>query len=133
MDGPSRQRLGSQQELATSLLRPTDLFGRIRGEEFACLLSDTAQQDAVRLAERVRAAFETTPHAVAEQRLATTVSVGVATSDDGSLDLSTLSDMADRALYRAKALGRNRVELSMHSAALWPMKDRAILSSTSHG
>ena len=98
--------------LATSLLRPTDLFGRIGGEEFASLLPDIGRQDALLLAERLRAAFEATCHTVAEQPFTTTVSVGVAISDDASLDLSALLTAADQALYRAKAWGRNRVELS---------------------
>jgi diguanylate cyclase (GGDEF)-like protein len=101
--------------LATSQLRPTDLFGRMGGEEFASLLPDTTRQDALQLAERLRAAFEATRHTVAEQRFTATVSVGVATSDDASFDLSALLIAADQALYRAKALGRNRLELSTHS------------------
>jgi diguanylate cyclase (GGDEF)-like protein len=102
-------------QLATSLLRPTDLFGRIGGEEFAILLPDIARQDALLLAERLRAAFEATAHKVAERTLIATVSVGVAISDDASSDLAALLDVADQALYRAKASGRNRVELSTHS------------------
>jgi diguanylate cyclase (GGDEF)-like protein len=98
--------------LATSQLRPTDLFGRMGGEEFASLLPDTTWQDALQLAERLRAAFEATCHTVAEQPFTATVSVGVATSNDASFDLSALLVAADQALYRAKALGRNRVELS---------------------
>jgi diguanylate cyclase (GGDEF)-like protein len=101
--------------LATSQLRPTDLFGRMGGEEFASLLPDTMRQDALQLAERLRAAFEATCHTVAEQPFTATVSVGVATSDHASFDLSALLVAADQALYRAKALGRNRVELSTHS------------------
>jgi diguanylate cyclase (GGDEF)-like protein len=112
-------------QLATSQLRPTDLFGRIGGEEFAGLLPDTAQQDALWLAERLRAAFEATSRTVAERPLIVTVSVGVAISNDASFDLSTLLDAADQALYCAKALGRNRVELSAHSAAPRSMKQRA--------
>jgi diguanylate cyclase (GGDEF)-like protein len=99
-------------QLATSQLRPTDLFGRMGGEEFASLLPDTTRQDAVWLAERLRAAFEATCHTAAERPITATVSVGVATSDDASFDLSALLTAADQALYRAKALGRNRVELS---------------------
>jgi diguanylate cyclase (GGDEF)-like protein len=98
-------------QLATSLLRPTDLFGRIGGEEFASLLPDTTRRDALLLAERLRAAFEATSHKVAEQTLTATVSVGIAISDDASPDLGALLDVADQALYRAKATGRNRVEL----------------------
>jgi diguanylate cyclase (GGDEF)-like protein len=108
-------------QLATSLLRPTDLFGRIGGEEFASLLPDTAREDALWLAERLRSAVEATSHTAAD---------GVAISDNASFDLSALLDAADGALYRAKALGRNRVELSTHLAALRSTQPSAVLSST---
>jgi diguanylate cyclase (GGDEF)-like protein len=120
-------------QLATSLLRPTDLFGRIGGEEFASLLPDTTRQDALLLAERLRAAFEVTTHTVAGRTLTATVCVGVAISDDASSDLAALLDVADQTLYRAKAMGRNRVELSTHSAAVRSVQPRAILSSTVNG
>ena len=98
--------------LATSQLRPNDLFGRIGGEEFASLLPDTGHHDAVWLAERVRSAVETSSHAFGQDAFELTVSVGVAISDKERSDLNALLDAADRALYRAKALGRNRVEPS---------------------
>jgi diguanylate cyclase (GGDEF)-like protein len=79
------------------------------GEEFAGLLPDTTRPDAIWLAERLRAAFAATCHTAAERPITATVSVGVATSDDASFDLSALLTAADQALYRAKALGRNRV------------------------
>jgi diguanylate cyclase (GGDEF)-like protein len=103
-------------KLATSQLRPTDLFGRMGGEEFASLLPDTTRQDALWVAEHLRAAFEATSHTVAERPLTATVSVGVVISDDASSDLAALLDLADQALYRAKALGRNRVELRTYPA-----------------
>ena len=117
-------------QVATSLLRPTDLFGRIGGEEFASLLPDTGWQDALQLAERLRAAFEATLHTLAERPLTATVSGGVAISDDESFDLSALLGAADQALYRAKALGGNRVELSTHSATARSTKQSAALFST---
>jgi diguanylate cyclase (GGDEF)-like protein len=98
-------------QLATSLLRPNDLFGRVGGEEFASLLPKITRKDALLLAERLRAAFEATSHNVAVRSVTATVSVGVAISHDASYDLATLLDEADQALYRAKAMGRNRVEL----------------------
>lgn len=98
--------------LATSHLRPNDLFGRIGGEEFASLLPDTGHHDAVWLAERVRRAFEASSHPIGQCAIRSTVSVGVAISDEEYSDLSALIAAADRALYRAKALGRNRVEPS---------------------
>ena len=116
-------------QLATSLLRPTDLFGRIGGEEFASLMPDTAPQDALRLAERLRAAFEAASSTAAEQPLTATVSIGVAMSDDASFDLSALLDAADRALYSAKARGRNRVELATDATVFPSMNHSGVLSS----
>jgi diguanylate cyclase (GGDEF)-like protein len=98
--------------LAASQLRPNELFGRIGGEEFASLLLDTERRDALRLAERVRAAFEAAYHAVGEHALSVTVSVGVAIADDSGLDLDALLKEADQALYRAKGAGGNCVEQS---------------------
>jgi diguanylate cyclase (GGDEF)-like protein len=98
--------------LSTAMLRPADLFGRIGGEEFASLLPDTGEQDALALAERLRAAFQAMSHTVGALTLRTTVSIGIAVSDDANADLTILLNEADRALYRAKELGRNRVEIS---------------------
>jgi len=98
--------------LATSLLRSNDLFGRVGGEEFACLLPVTGRRDALMLAERVRAAFEAAYHTIGEHRLSATVSVGVAIADDSNVDLGTLLKHGDQALGRAKKAGRNCVEQS---------------------
>jgi diguanylate cyclase (GGDEF)-like protein len=113
--------------LATSVLRPTDLFGRIGGEEFASLLPGTEQQDALWLADRVRTAFEGASHAVGGRTLTATVSVGIAVSGDASVDLGALQKQADQALYRAKALGRNRVEISERPDEPLPTKRRSVL------
>jgi diguanylate cyclase (GGDEF)-like protein len=114
-------------QLATSMLRPADLFGRIGGEEFASLLPDTEPQEALRLAERLRTAFEGISHTVGGLTLSATVSVGISVSDDADADLSVLLKEADRALYRAKDLGRNRVELSEQPDKEPPTKRQGIL------
>jgi diguanylate cyclase (GGDEF)-like protein len=93
--------------LVAASLRPGDLFARVGGEEFACLLVDAPMAEALRVAERVRSKFAGTPFAGLDTR--TTVSVGVAMASEPSRDLSALLATADRALYRAKAEGRNRV------------------------
>jgi diguanylate cyclase (GGDEF)-like protein len=96
--------------VATSLLRPGDLFARIGGEEFACLVANTSLYEAALLAERVRVAYEGISHNFASH--AATVSVGVAIADDKTRSLEALLAAADRALYRAKENGRNRVEIA---------------------
>jgi diguanylate cyclase (GGDEF)-like protein len=111
--------------LAAAQLRPTDLFGRIGGEEFAMLLPNTGEQDALRLAERLRTAFEATSYAVGGNALTATVSAGVAISDRANGDIVALIKAADQALYRAKVAGRNRVTSAWQSAEPQPTRQRA--------
>jgi len=93
--------------LVADSIQTGDLFARLGGEEFACLLIDAPMAEALRLAERVRSKFEAMRFAGLQAD--TTVSVGVAMAGDTGRDLSSLLGIADRALYRAKAEGRNRV------------------------
>ena len=90
-------------------LRGTDLVARWGGEEFALLLPDTTVADAAVLAERVRLAVEqmdVKPDGVHSRRC--TVSIGL--SEAGAQDsFDTLIDRADKAMYEAKAGGKNRV------------------------
>src|SRR5690554_3855378 len=89
-------------------LRPYDLFARIGGEEFAVLLVDTPPEDAWPILERLRQAVEEIALEVEEATIRFTVSLGLAVlAPEANLD-SVLGD-ADRALYRAKREGRNRI------------------------
>ena len=78
------------------------------------------------LAERVRSAVETSSHAFGQDAFELTVSVGVAITDEELCDLSALLNAADQALYRAKVLGRNRVEPSPHWAEEQSTKQRTV-------
>jgi diguanylate cyclase (GGDEF)-like protein len=98
--------------LASAQLRPTDLFARIGGEEFVTLLPNTAAEDALWLAERIRVAIEAASHTVEGHVVRMTVSVGIASLNEGVAALGAVLSAADNALYRAKAAGRNRVELT---------------------
>ena len=109
-------------KVVTAHLRQSDLVGRIGGEEFACLLPDTEPQDALWLAERVRAAVEAASHLAGEHSIRATVSVGAASSNDATADLTGLLNAADQALYRAKEAGRNRVEIASYAAERAPLR-----------
>lgn len=90
--------------------RPHDLLVRYGGEEFAALLPDTDMEGAKAVAERLRAKVaETVIHHEALS-FQVTISIGIARTQHEE-KLETLISEADRALYRAKELGRNRVEV----------------------
>lgn len=96
-------------------LRPKDLFGRMGGEEFFILLSETDQTTAAGIAERIRLSIEKLILDYDGHLIQITASFGVAElakdRNRSSLeDLDDLTHRADQALYHAKALGRNRVE-----------------------
>jgi diguanylate cyclase (GGDEF)-like protein len=107
------------KEIANTLhttLRDYDLAGRFGGEEFSLLLPQTRAVDAFRIAERVRANIAglsiIAPGAAGGERVQVTVSIGVAALDSGSKrELSELVAAADAALYRAKADGRDQVQM----------------------
>lgn len=104
------QALVCLAQMALQALRDTDILARVGGEEFAILLENTTEQAAAEVAERLRASIETTPLVLKEDELVLTVSVGVACLIPGQSDqLDTLLALADKALYAAKAAGRNRV------------------------
>jgi diguanylate cyclase (GGDEF)-like protein len=90
-------------------IRIADASGRYGGEEFISYLAE-ADTDGARLAaERLRVAIEAHPFKHRDVTIAVTISIGVATAPKHGFDLKTLVDIADRALYQAKAGGRNRV------------------------
>lgn len=90
-------------------LRQSDTIGRYGGEEFAVLLDDLNQVEAVRLVERIREEFAAMEHLGSEgERFRATFSAGVAVFDAAHPELESWRKAADAALYRAKAEGRNR-------------------------
>lgn len=90
-------------------LRASDLSGRLGGEEFAILMPNTHAADAARVAERIRVRFSEAARTIGGEAVASTVSVGIATTSVAAPQLAALMATADGALYRAKAEGRNRI------------------------
>ncbi|MGE5308853.1 MAG: GGDEF domain-containing protein [Deltaproteobacteria bacterium] len=90
-------------------IRLIDLFGKYGGEEFCLLLTETDLDNALFVAERIRNAIGQGKIRAYDEELEVTVSVGVSVFPESSRDLAGLIDAADRALYKAKQGGRNRV------------------------
>ncbi|MBA5638466.1 GGDEF domain-containing protein [Duganella sp. LX20W] len=90
-------------------LRPLDLLARYGGEEFVMLLDGVNRDDALRVAERLRARVEAEPVEVAGHTVRYTASMGVVCSDQHGYDMLELIVAGDAAMYAAKRAGRNRV------------------------
>ena len=97
------------RELSTNA-RESDVPCRYGGDEFVMLLVGVNADDAGRAAERLRQHIVQRPIRYGEEQIPVTISVGVASAAaDEPVDLNQLLERADRALYRAKRYGRNRV------------------------
>jgi diguanylate cyclase (GGDEF)-like protein len=106
---------------ARGCLREVDVLGRTGGEEFVAVLPETGSEGGRRVAERIRSTVGAADAPGAGVAIVgVTVSLGVASLDPETASPADLLRLADMALYRAKAAGRNRVEvagaLGAHSA-----------------
>ena len=88
------------------------LVGRWGGDEFVAVIYDTTRDDAKAVAERMQLAFRRMTADIDGQPVQASLSVGMVFSADGSLDLPALLAQADEALYLAKELGRDRLEIA---------------------
>jgi diguanylate cyclase (GGDEF)-like protein len=107
--GRGDEVLAAVGSVLQATLRESDFVGRYGGEEFMLLLPDTGREEAKVVAEKVRAAIALIDIATIEQAI--TASLGCAVFPEDAADADTLFRTADRALYVAKANGRNRVEV----------------------
>lgn len=105
--------------ISKALLRETDTCGRLGGEEFAVLLPETDIEGAWAMAERLRSAIANTPMTAGHATVKITISVGVAQSLPVDACLEVTLRRADKALYEAKAAGRN-CSVTASSAGLDP-------------
>lgn len=93
--------------------REIDILARYGGEEFVLILPDTNAQNAKKAAERIRKSVEEHEFEIASGTVNVTVSIGVATAPDPrALTKTHLIEKADRALYKSKQDGRNKVYLA---------------------
>jgi diguanylate cyclase (GGDEF)-like protein len=96
--------------IRNNLRSRSDILARFGGEEFVLLLPATDIDTAYEIAERIRAAIVDLAHAHPGSPIGVvTASMGVSEQQKGPLNLQTLLQNADHALYRAKITGRNRV------------------------
>lgn len=98
-----------------SQLRSGDTIGRIGGEEFAILLPQTHEDEACQLAERLRKSVEILEYPSVDG-LRSTITCGIAASRSSDIEPSQIILRADKAMYRGKAEGRNRVVVFQPSA-----------------
>jgi len=100
-------------QLVRSKIRSADVVARYGGEEFVIVLPETAKDNSVRAAERLRRAIKNNKIATREfGNLGITVSLGVSTYPDDAIDAHGLVRAADQALYKAKGAGKNRIEVA---------------------
>ncbi|MEO1078040.1 MAG: tetratricopeptide repeat-containing diguanylate cyclase [Pseudomonadota bacterium] len=107
------QVLQSTAQALSGILRPGDEIARVGGEEFLLVLPRTDLQGAERVAKRARETLEALRVTVDGNLIVTiTASIGIATTAPQRDTVDALYAAADEALYRAKAGGKNRVELA---------------------
>lgn len=100
------------EQMSSMRFGETSVVARYGGEEFAILLPNIGEAGALRIAEQIRRAIESTPIRIPTGVLHLTVSLGVAECPAHGDSAEDLVNAADKALYKAKAKGRNTVCLA---------------------
>jgi diguanylate cyclase (GGDEF)-like protein len=101
--------IGHVCHICTENKRTSDTIGRVGGDEFAVLLPETDAAQAEIVAERLRSMVQDNPLVVDGDPMPVTISVGLAQATVSQSSFDALMKVADRALYQAKARGRNLV------------------------
>ena len=100
-------------------LRSTDMIGRFGGEEFLAVIPNSAGEELLRIAERIRSSVNR-PVQTEQQVIPVSCSIGVAVRwDTNDGDVGEALQRADKALYVAKEMGRNRV------VSAWTLNERS--------
>lgn len=92
--------------------RDTDIIARMGGEEFALLLVETDEMKGRIAAERIRKSIEEKTFVIEDYKIKVTASIGMTLLNSKTVSYTEAYKYADRALYKAKAKGKNRVEIS---------------------
>ncbi len=96
-----------------NLLRTSDIFARMGGEEFAAVLPGTSKRGAIQAAQNIRQAISNIIYETKQkEKISFTISIGVALLKPTDADIEVILHRADLALYEAKQSGRNKVVLS---------------------
>jgi diguanylate cyclase len=103
--------LRSISDTLKSNIRESDFLFRYGGEEFVIIMQKVERANAIKLAEKLRTSVEKDYLVYKEKKLAVTISIGVSFLKEGDEE-SNLFENADKALYRAKTTGRNRVVIA---------------------
>lgn len=98
--------------LLSQALREYDVVARYGGEEFAVILPSTPKMKGASIAERLRASIETADFSFRDRSIRATISCGVACFPEDGVTGEALVATADKALYEAKARGRNQIALA---------------------
>jgi len=98
--------------LASMTLRKEDVIGRFGGEEFCILLPGVHLDEAQEIGERLRQACEIVTVVFENMHISYTISIGIAQVKENE-SWEAVIQMADRAMYRAKNVGRNRIEVTL--------------------
>ncbi|MCW3171196.1 GGDEF domain-containing protein [Shewanella subflava] len=99
------------------IIRPTDIFCRMGGEEFVLYLPNTELSAALILAESIRSEIDNINTKYSGHNFSITISIGLSTLEEGDLSLDPLLSRADIALYESKRQGRNKALIYQPSFA----------------
>lgn len=106
---PGNELLRAAAGEFSNLIRSTDLAARYGGDEFVVVLAGTSLEGGRRVADKIRGRIAELGHRLGYPEALVTVSIGVASYDPAQVEREDVLVAADRALYRAKAAGRNQV------------------------
>jgi diguanylate cyclase (GGDEF)-like protein len=106
------QVLVATVERIAEQMREHEIFGRLGGEEFAIVVPRADEEAATILAERLRESLQATPIPTLAGPVELSASFGISSLSPARSSVEALLRAADEALYRAKAAGRNRIEVA---------------------